>query len=236
MQNKIVIFAPPRSGTKLLSDILGQFGYHQYGEWYNTWTNVIQDNRSVRASKEFIKTSHSNGYNPKSNFTHSMQTIDRLLSFDNEQKAVITIWQENLEAFPFITTIHNDWLWILPIREEWDNLVSWIVSGLNQNFDAEYKSEPVTVARAWFDHFYWKRKKIEILRQWMIENIETLVVPFNELINGTFNGFGKQYTVNTIDEHSDPESLILNLSEIKQWYQENIQSYDQLGKLRIENN
>ena len=88
--NNIVIFSPPRSGTKLLANILENLGYFSHGEWFAPLTTKIENNKGVRRDiylKEIWSTSERQ-------FKNLNEHVHRLELYEKVHKSVVTIWPE----------------------------------------------------------------------------------------------------------------------------------------------
>lgn len=211
----IIIFSPPRSGTKLLASILEGFGYYSHGEWFALLTTEIKNNRAVR-KEDLLKPIWPLPYRQ---FKNLKEHIRRYRLYKKEDRSVITIWPEFLLEFPFILEEFSDYHWVCIRRDPWQQMLSWFVSSVNTNFDGLKTSVKVTVDVLFFTKTYWDYHKICGLQDWLIENKSATLVDFDELIAGASSAIKQSYIVRTKDEHIDLESLIENLEEVKIWYQ-----------------
>ncbi len=221
---QVIIFGYPRSATKLLASVLQDFGYHKYGEWYDVWTSKVVGNTAVRLTPdEIIPTSPERHYertfteqaSREADLDRQWKQVHRHL---NPDKWVLTLWPNNLGLFPFPLMNFKDCYWLCTTRDRWTQLLSWIISSQNSNFDGLKKSQSVQVDKTFFFRSYWQLRRTEIWQQWILENLNSTEVPFEELTKGTFNGFGKEYPIKSKDEHKNLGYYIQNLKEVEHWY------------------
>jgi len=213
--NNIVIFAYPRSGTKLMAKILEHFGYHSHGEWFSLNTTTIENNKAVRIDlfdTEPVKSASENQYKK------IKEHIRRNNLYNNIDKNVITVWPESLIECPFILTKFLDHHWVCLKRDPWDTMLSYYVSSKNQNFDGSINSKPCTFKEDAFRKTYWDYYKAQEMQDWIIKNRSATVINFQDLISGTSTVFGKEYSVTSKDEHTDLESLVENINQVKEWF------------------
>lgn len=221
--NNLVIFGYPRSGTKLLASILSSFGYHNYGEWYDTWTSQLIEDKIIRYDADSQKQILVRNIN-RPNFSR-IKHLDALINRANRlsvcQKYVITIWEENLADFPFISSLHEKCLWLCPKRNRFDQLLSRIIVLYNKNPDGDVESQFIRIQIADFRRNYWKLHRIELMQDWLIQQNKGCQVQFESLIGGTFSGFNNlPYDVTTLDQHQDLYKLVVNFKEVIQWHAE----------------
>ncbi len=221
---QIIIFGYPRSATKLLASVLQDFGYHRYGEWYDVWTSKVVGNTAVRLPQEEVPAA-----SPARHFERTFtEQAERELNLDrrwktvhqqlNPDKWVLTLWPNNLGLFPFPIMNFKDCYWLCTTRDRWTQLLSWIISSQNSNFDGHIKSQQVQVDKVFFLRSYWQLRRTELWQQWILENLNSTTVPFEELTKGTYQGFGQTYPIKSKDEHKNLGSYILNLSEVEDWF------------------
>lgn len=215
---KIAIFSPPRSGTKLLAGILKDFGYHVYSEWFAYRSMEIKHDHAVRRSV-FAPEIYSAS---EARFKHLAESTKRYYLYKELAKpdrGVITIWPETLIEFPFMLYEFEDYHWACIRRNPWEQILSFYISSKNKNFNALLKNESVLFKEDAFRKMYWDYHHTGGLQDWLVENRSTTLIDFEDLIKGTSNAFGVEYSVNSIDENSDLESLVENLDDVKSWYQ-----------------
>ena len=210
----IVIFSSPRTGTKLLAKILEDFGYHNRGEWFSVLSTEIKDDKPVRREH------HLNGMMPlpERQFKYLGEFIRRNEIYKRTDKSVVTIWPEYLLEFPFMLYEFGDYHWVCVRRDPWQQMLSWVISGLNANFDGTKTSVPINFNEAFFRKTYWDYYKVCGLQDWLVSNKSATIIDFDELISGKSAVFGEHYSVKSLDEHASLESLVENLDEVKQWF------------------
>lgn len=212
--SNIVIFSHPRSGTKLLASILENFGYHSHGEWYALHTTRIENNKAIRLNEfAFNIISRSEGQYQK-----SMEYMKRHDQYVHLDKSVITIWPDGLLEFPFMLPKFEKYHWVGVRRDCWNQVLSYYISIKNFNFDGIKESQPVLFKEDMFRKLYWDYHKVCNIQDWLIKNKNFTLLQFDDLINGKSEIFGRPYNVNSTDQHSTLESLVLNIDEVKVWY------------------
>lgn len=212
--NNIIIFAPPRSGTKLLAKILEDFGYFSHGEWFAPLTTKIENNKSIRRDiylKEITSLSERQFKNLKDH-------IYRHEIYKKLDKSVITIWPEHLSEYPLMLYEFTDYHWVCVRRNPWEQMLSYYISSKNSNFDGVKTSQPVTFNEPAFRKMYWNYHSACSLQDWLVENRLATLIDFEELIQGTSLVFGQSYEITSKDEHNNLESFVENLSHVKSWY------------------
>jgi hypothetical protein len=136
----------------------------------------------------------------------------------NPTSWTLTLWSSNLWNLPFILENFKDCHWLCPVRDRWTQILSWFISFYNNNYNGQIQSNPVTISKILFENHYWMLRRTEISQNWVLDNFSGTRVPFDLLTNGTFEGFGSSYHINSKDEHSLLEPLVLNLDEIKECF------------------
>ena len=210
----LVIFSHPRSGTKLLAKILEDFGYYSYGEWFSLQTTTIENNKAVRRT-DYLEDIWSVS---EKQYKKIKEHIRRHNLYNKIDKSVITIWPESLTECPFILCNFEDHHWICLERDPWDTMLSYYISSKNQNFDGAINSKSCMFKEDAFRKIYWDYFKASEMQDWLIKNKSATVINFQDLISGNSNVFGKDYSVNSIDEHTDLESLVENINQVKEWF------------------
>jgi hypothetical protein len=212
--NNIVIFSPPRSGTKLLSKILEDANYHVHGEWFSLRTTYIDDNKAIRR-EEYLEYVISDS---EREFRNSVAHYTRLKQYNKVDKSVITIWPEALTEFPFLAKEFKDYHWACIRRNAWDQMLSYYITSTNSNYDSLTNSKATTFQEGAFRKIYWNYHSACHLQEWLVENKSATLIDFNALISGNAKEIGQNYQVNSKDEHVDLESLVVNLAHVKHWF------------------
>jgi hypothetical protein len=212
--DNIVIFSSPRSGTKLLSKILEDFGYHAHGEWFSPRTTYIDNNKAVRR-EEYLEIINSDS---KRQFKNSMAHCARLKQYKKFNKSVITIWPESLIEFPFLVEEFKDYHWVGIRRNPWYQILSFYITSKNSNYDSVTDSKITTFKEAAFRKMYWNYYSTNYLQDWLIENKSATLIKFDDLVSGNAKEIGQSYKVDSKDQHTDLESLVANLDQVKNWF------------------
>lgn len=221
--NNIVIFSPPRSGTKLLSKILEDAGYHAHGEWFSPRTTYIDGDKAVRR-EEYLEYIISDS---EREFKNSMTHCARLKQYKKFDKSVITIWPETLLEFPFLVEEFKDYHWACVRRNAWDQILSFYITSTNSNFDGQIDSKATTFQEGSFRKMYWNYRSACHLQDWLVENKSATLIDFKDLVTGQAKEISPSYTVNSKDQHVDLESLVANLAHVKHWF-------DKFEKINLE--
>lgn len=210
----IVIFSPPRSGTKLLAKILENFGYFSHGEWFAPRSTKIENNKSIRINMHLEEITSLS----ERQFKNLKDHIYRHELYKKLDKNVITIWPEQLSEYPFMLYDFVDYHWVCVRRNSWEQILSYYISSKNSNFDGVKTSQPVTFKEPAFRKMYWNYHTICSLQDWLVENRSATLIDFEELIQGISLVFGQSYEIKSKDEHTNLESLVENLDHVNSWY------------------
>jgi len=210
----IVIFSHPRSGTKLLANILENFGYYSYGEWFSLYSTIIENNKAIRRAvyTESISSKSESGYKK------IKEHVQRSELYKRTDNSVITIWPETLSECPFILLNLVDYHWICLKRDPWDTMLSYYISVKNKNFDGDFVNQSCVFNEDTFRMTYWNYYKACEMQDWIIKNKSATVIDFQDLVSGSSTAFGKEYTVNSRDENINIESLVENINQVKEWF------------------
>lgn len=221
--NKLVIFGYPRSGTKLLSTILSHKGYHRFGEFFDTWTSDIDIDKSIRMPSQKIEDIKNrldiNGFLEEYNhikyinnrFTYWKNILDRY------PKWSVTVWLENILQMPSLFLDLSDCYWLCPVRDPWEQLLSYLIVRANYNPDGDIDSKPIAVQYNVFIRQYWRIQRVKFLQHDIVSRKMGEFVQFDELISEN-NSMLLPYNVSSVDQHTDLKSYIQNITEVKEWY------------------
>lgn len=212
--DNIVIFSPPRSGTKLLSKILEDAGYHAHGEWFSARTTYIDDDKAVRRD-EYLEYVMSDS---EREFKNSVSHCARLKQYKKFNKSVTTIWPESLAEFPFLVEEFKDYHWACVRRNAWDQILSFYITSTNSNFDGLTNSKATTFQQGTFRKMYWNYHSACHLQDWLVENKSATLINFDDLVSGAAKEIGSSYQVDSTDQHLDLESFVVNLAHVKNWF------------------
>lgn len=223
-----VIFGYPRSATKLTARILEEFGYHNYGEYFDTWTSTMAVDGIDRISPSDMARIRDIGEKnwPNAELLHLTALTNRRRKWLEDQstrlgKWTITIWQENLTIWPSLLFDLSGCVWLCTRRKDrFDQLISFVLISINGNPDGGQPTMPVYVSKEHLSKFYWKLERVELMQDDMIRRGNGILVDFDQLITGRFEGFGSEYMVPTTDQHQDPISFVKNQDDVISWYNE----------------
>lgn len=224
--NKIVIFGSPRTGTKLLADVYKQQGYHNFGEFLNTFSCAInRDNipyayripisaqREIRDKRAYRGTYIDNWYHGK----EVRDRINLLKGFNDVSPSTLTIWMATFDYTPEILDDYlRDRFFLCTSRKnEYEQMLSRLVTLAHLNHDCEIESTPVEVNLNMLNHAFYVNRRIQKLQEYIVNSGRGKFVDFDQLINGTAD-LGFSYQVTTSDQHNDLQKLILNIDEVNE--------------------
>jgi hypothetical protein len=221
---KLVIFGSPRSGTKLLASILASFGYHAFGEFFDTRTSSLENGKISRMTPaDIIYYRNQTRERPLlEDYKHTVKILDRLRRWRQlsniQTRWAVTVWPDNIFQIPSIMLDLQGCKWLCVQRNPWDQLVSYLVVRSNANPDGQHDSEPVVVDYNTMHKVYWRMQSTILIQEDLISRGIGIRIQFDELVSGIYPGFSKPYRVETVDQHADPSLLIENLDEVKEWY------------------
>lgn len=213
-ESNIVIFSPPRTGTKLLSNILENFGYYNHGEWFALRSTYIKDGKAIRRKEKIPELASPS----EQHFINLLSSIKRYNLYKKHSKNTITIWPEYLVEFPFMLHEFENYHWICLRRNCWDQILSYYISSFNFNFDGLKVSEPLIIKEDSFRKMYWDYHKVCKMQDWLVENKRATIINFEDLVAGKSTEFGENYIVNSKDEHTNLEALVKNLDQTKEFF------------------
>lgn len=223
LSNRVVIYSYPRAGTKLIASILEAKGYHNYGEYFDTFTVSVANDTATRNTPQQIKEKYSGSFlNTDHTIYHDTKTIIERFNCMNLQQyplSTVTVWHENLVMFPFLLEKLQNFTWILPQRNKQKQLYSWLVVFYNNNPNGDVASKPVIVDQKSFQRLYYKQKIVYQLQDWIKNNYASVVVDFDRLITGREENLGV-YAVNSTDQHDNIRDYITNIQQVDEWFAE----------------
>ena len=223
LPEKLVIFSSPRSGSKLLADILQQKNYHNFGEFFDTYSTKIIDNLSaVRISPqeqyEIFKSIDSYVFLDIQTHIHSRLISERVRIFEElkyEKPSTVTVFLNNIDIYPELFMMLRDRYFLCLRRKNiFDQIISRMITYHYKNYNGEFESASISANINQFDRFYFHIKKTERIQDFLIAAGHGQLVDFDELIVGTAD-LGFEYIVSTVDQHTDLSKLITNIDKIK---------------------
>ena len=234
MENRVIL-AFPRSGSKLLADVHQQNGYHNFGDFFNSYSTVILNHpvpRAVRMpidqQRQIWKTRTDRGFQID-NWTQHLIVNYRFKKFNQYQNLdpnVVTIHFTAFESNPnLINLLNNRTVLCLRRKNKFEQILSRYITSTYFNHDNEFPSIPILIDIEYFNFIFASLIKLESLQDYYIASGKGKLIDFDDLISGTAD-LGFSYTVNSVDQHFDLESLVLNLKEVKARYQELITLYN----------
>lgn len=223
-----VIFAFPRSGTKLLASIYAKRGYHNLGEYFNTYTCKVIDHpvlRAVRMSSDDWTTVISKRiknhfeYNNLLNNSDILNRIDQLQKFDTTMPNIFTMWLPALHVAPQIYEImlRRE---ILCLRRNniFEQLLSRFIALENYNYgETDRQSLPIKIKVDQFTTAFYVIHRTNRLQDDLVKRGHARFIDYDRLIAGN-ESLGFSYTVDSKDEHDNLERYVTNIDEIKNLY------------------
>jgi len=223
----VIIFGAPRSGTKLLANIMEQQGYHNFGEFFEVVNSeIIYEDlpKATRLSREiqFRNFSSKKIYPSMTEdlYNRALLTKDRINIFQRYKHitpTTVTIFGFTvIHLYPELLTLFDNRVFLCIRRKNiLDQLLSGMITLHFKNWDDEYKSRNLLLDLNDFSNRYFDIKKIERIQNHLIEEDRGRLIDFDKLITGTEDlGFG--YNVTTTDQHIDLENLIINIDEVRE--------------------
>lgn len=220
--NKI-IFGGPRSGTKLLARIFENQGYHNFGEFFNSFScEVVYDN--VPYAKRISKEEQVNLSETRNklgtyydDYRHAITIRDRSKVFDEFKSvtpSIVTLWEASFKLAPETFKLTDDRFVLCTRRaNRFDQLLSRSITKIHFNHDDECESTPIEINLKTFEFHFQSLVYTEQLQDQIINSGKGKIVDFDKLIAGQ-EDLGFSYKVETRDQHPDLQKLVLNLDEI----------------------
>jgi hypothetical protein len=225
MHEKIAIFGYPRSGTKLLANVLEQQGYFNLGEFFNPYATKIENNpiRAVRTDRETQYQFDRLLNNNKAEFPYviSSKVKDRVDIFKevNIPNTTVTIFSHCTELYPELFYILSDRYFLCTRREnELEHLLSRILTYRFKNYNNEVESQKITVNMDLFEWWFFQLKKLNRIQDYLVSEGKGCLVDFDKLISGSTD-LGFAYEVTSVDQHKDLNGLIINYQEVSEKYE-----------------
>lgn len=222
IDSKIIIFGYPRSGTKLLANVLEQQGYFNFREFFDTYSSEIDSAfpvaKRISAKKQVEIFNQYNNNIQEKLYVHSTEIKARIQKFNdcvgNYQRSTLTVHSTTFDIAPELFEVFRDHHFLCTRRKnKFEQLVSRILTARFKNYDGEHQSEKMDFDLELFEKFYLHLRKTEEVQDFLISRGRGTLVDFDQLISGSLN-LGFDYQVNSVDQHSNPESLIKNYYEV----------------------
>ena len=234
MENRVIL-AFPRSGSKLLASVHQQNGYHNFGEFFNSYSTVILDHPVLRAvrmpidqQRQIWKTRKDRGAD-LDNWTQNLIVKHRVKKFNQHKNltpSIVSIWFASIKSTPDAFNLMNErTVLCLRRKNKFDQILSRCITHSYLNHDNEFPSRPMNIDVEYFNLTFDALVKLEQLQDYYIAAGNGKIIDFDELIAGTAD-LGFSYNVTSTDQHPNLESLVLNLETIKARYQELVTLYN----------
>jgi len=221
INNKIVIFGWPRSGTKLLANVLEQQGYFNFGEFFETLGTEFKDNSSVATrlprtvQYEILKKINNNPWEEW--YKQSLLVAARVKKFQpyiSNPVSSVTMFSNTVEMVPEILEVLRPRYFLCTRRKnKLDQLLSRVLTFHHKNYNGEVESEKIIVNLEKFEFFFFQLKKSERVQDYLVSSGRGILVDFDELITGSLD-LGFRYEVTSEDQHSNLAELIINYDEV----------------------
>jgi hypothetical protein len=234
-ENKKTILAFPRSGTKLLAGIFERRGYHNFGEFFNTFSHGINNANIPYASRmpvaqqhQVLKTRKTRGPN-LDNYTQTLiiqHRYKKFLEYADITPSIITTSNSTFDFFPEAVSVLSD-RQVLCLRRinRFDQLLSRCITMTYLNHDDETKSRPSKIDKTYFEFCFYTLARLEKMQDRCVKAGNGIYIDFDELVTGRAD-LGFNYQVTTYDQHRDLRILVLNLAETMKLYDSLVNSYN----------
>jgi len=222
MHDKLVILGYPRSGTKLLADAFVQNGYHNFGEFINTFSSEIVNSRKPYAKRMDISKQKSiqnfRMKNPSmDDIRHSNEMSQRVNIFNQYSHitpSIITIWPESFSMVPGIMNSLKGRMFLCTRRKnKYEQFLSRLITYYSFNYDENKPDKSVTVDMDMVDSLYISFLRTERIQDDIVQNGLGQNIDFDELIMGK-SEIGFNYQVTSEDQHDNLKIHINNLKEV----------------------
>lgn len=219
--NSVVIFGYPRSGTKLLANVLEQQGYFNFGEFFEIFAADFNSN-SLAASRrdcneQLIMFTKYTDSPHEIDFKHSILRSDRITKFTpyiNDAMSSVTVFHNTVEAAPeLFNLLHSRYFLCTRRQNKLDQLISWSITFHQKNYNGEIESKQMKIDLIKFERSFFQLKKTERIQDYLVSIGQGMIVDFDKLITGSLD-LGFSYEVTSSDQHHDLASLITNYDEV----------------------
>ena len=220
--NKI-IFGGPRSGTKLLAKIFQKQGYHNFGEFFNSFScEIVHDiipyaKRISIENQTVISDTRKKSGIYYDDYCHATIVRDRAKLFNEYNSvtpSIVTIWEASFKLAPETFKLTDDSFVLCTRRNNrFEQLLSRSITKIHFNHDDDVKSTPVEINLKTFEFHFQSLVYTERLQDQIVNSGKGKIVDFDKLIAGN-EDLGFSYTVTTLDQHENLQALILNLEEV----------------------
>ena len=221
IKDNVVIFGYPRSGTKLLANVLEQQEYFNFGEFFETFSTEFKNDSHVatRLSREdqfaIFRSVNSNMYEEV--HKHSILLSERIKSFQNinvPNKTTLTIFGDTVDIYPELLDILGTRYFLCTRRKNTlEQLLSRLLTYYFKNYNGEESSEQMTINLNQMNRFFFNLKKTERIQNYLVSTGRGIIVDFDQLITGSLD-LGFTYKVTSIDQHKNIENFIINYEEV----------------------
>ena len=221
IKDNVVIFGYPRSGTKLLANVLEQQEYFNFGEFFETFSTEFKNDSHVatRLSREdqfaIFRSVNSNMYEEV--HKHSILLSERIKSFQNinvPNKTTLTIFGDTVDIYPELLDILGSRYFLCTRRKNiLEQLLSKLLTYYYKNYNGEEPSKQMIINLDQMNRFFFNLKKTERIQDYLVSTGRGIIIDFDQLITGTLD-LGFKYKVTSIDQHENIENFIINYDEV----------------------
>jgi beta-galactosidase beta subunit len=237
MNTKLTIFGFPRSGTKLLASIYEQQGYHNFGEFFNPYSTTITGldrplnvdiddlngaipkatrlsfNRQLAIRNRSVNVGKTKDAVLRTRIVEARQTVFN--QFADVDPSVVTCWTNDTSFVRDLFGSMSDRFFLCPQRKnKLDQLLSYCITRNNINFDNELPSKPTKIDLSLLDNLYHQLYVTDRMQDKLVSSGKGRYIDFDLLIAGQ-EDLGFTYNVTSEDQHTDLESLVINIDEVK---------------------
>jgi hypothetical protein len=224
IKDNVVIFGYPRSGTKLLANVLEQQEYFNFGEFFETFSTEFKDDSHVatRLSREDQFALFRSFRSVNSNIhevvhKHSILLAERVNSFQKinvPNKTTLTIFGDTIDIYPELLDILRTRYFLCTRRKNiLEQLLSNLLTYKFKNYNGEESSEQMIINLDQMHKWFFNLKKTERIQNYLVSTGRGIIIDFDQLITGTLD-LGFKYKVTSIDQHENIENFIINYDEV----------------------
>lgn len=225
--NKLIL-SYPKSGTKLLSKIYNNQGYHDFGPFFDTFRYSIVETApyptavkmSFQQQIQLRASRHQRGVSVD-DWTHLLMTKHRLKKFNNLNvihPSIITLQMPTFGYTPEAVDLFND-REVLCVRrkDRFAQLVSRCIEISNLT-----NPTGVKVDKAFFEFCFNTLLRLERLQTYCVESGKGRLINLEDLLDKKVD-LGFEYS---IVKETDPALLIQNIDEIQKVFADLVKSYN----------
>ena len=215
-QNKLIL-SYPKAGTKLLSNLYSNAGYHDFGSFFDTFRYSIVDTDTLPISVKLPndiqirirKTRHARGMHVD-NWTQTLMTQARIKKFNSSVSELPNIVTVNIPTFDYTSEamdlFNNREVLCLRRIDKFNQLISRCMS-INEI------SVPISsrVNEVFFEFCFDSLARLERLQTYCVHSGKGRIINLEDLVSGK-SSLGFKYSAN---KETAPLVVVDNIEELK---------------------